>query len=260
MPRRHILYIAVAVAAAAGMVRLGAWQLQRLAERRAFNTVLRARLDSSVVAPAALPRDTAQLSYRRVRLTGAYDPSHELVLTGRTRNGSPGVFFITPLLRPGNDTAILVNRGWVYAPDAKTVADPARWRTGAVANVAAWVDTWPLGGAGTVVAKVVADGTPKPGAPLPVRRLDLAALRSRFPYPIEPYYAVLIGDTLAPVDTTRPVPVPLPAFANEGNHASYAVQWFSFALVALVGTAAFIRADRRREAGNNITGAGIYPP
>ena len=254
MPRRHLLYIFVAILTAAGTARLGVWQLGRLGERRAFNAVLRARLDSSVVEPRALPRDTALLSYRRVRLTGAYDTAHELVLTGRTRNGSPGVYFITPLLRPGTDTAILVNRGWVYSPNAKDVAEPGRWRTGAIANVAAWVDTWPLGGAGPVVL----DGPRPAGAPVPVRRLDLAALRSRFPYPIEPYYAVLIGDTLAPIDTIRPVPVPIPSITNEGNHLSYAVQWFSFAIVALVGTAAFIRSERRTITGNNATGAGIY--
>ncbi|MBI2795736.1 MAG: SURF1 family protein [Gemmatimonadetes bacterium] len=256
MQTRHTMFGLVAVLAAAGMVRLGVWQLHRLDERRAFNAILRARLDSSVVDLAALPADSASLAYRRVRLTGTYDQQHEFVLTGRTRRGSPGVFFVTPLRREGNDTAVLVNRGWVYSANAKDVADPSRWRTGAVANVPAWVDTWPLGGSGPVVV----EGKRPAGAPVPVRRLDLPALARLLPYPIEPYYAVLVGDTSAAADTTHPVPIPLPAFDNEGSHKSYAIQWFFFALLALAGTVAYIRSDLRRPAGNNATGAGNHTP
>ena len=256
MQTRHTLFALVAVLAAAGMARLGVWQLHRLDERRAFNAVLRARLDSSVVELAALPADTATLPYRRVRLTGTYDTQRELVLTGRTRRGSPGVFFITPLRREGNDTALLVNRGWVYSPNAKDVEDPSRWHTGAVANVPAWVDTWPLGGGGAVVLA----GTRRAGAPVPVRRLDLRDLGRLFPYPIAPYYAVLVGDTAAAVDTTRPVALPLPAFDSEGSHRSYAIQWFFFAFLALVGTVVYIRSDLRKPPGNNVTGAGEHTP
>ena len=48
-------------------------------------------------------------------------------MTGRTRSGSPGVHILTPLRIPESDTALLVNRGWVYSPDARTV-DLTRWR------------------------------------------------------------------------------------------------------------------------------------
>ena len=47
-----------------------------------------------------------------------------------------------------------------------------------------------------------------------------------------------------------PVPVPEPSF-DEGRHFSYAIQWFSFALIALATYAAFVRKrqnDERRRA------------
>ena len=65
-------------------------------------------------------------------------------------------------------------------------------------------------------------------------------------YPVSPYYVVWTpppGRGEPPQD--RPVRVPPPAL-DEGSHMSYAIQWFSFATVALVGGAAFVRADRRR--------------
>ena len=60
------------------------------------------------------------------------------------------------------------------------------------------------------------------------------------------YYVVATpppGETTIPLD--RPVRVPAPAL-DEGSHQSYAIQWFSFATVAVVGAAAVVRADRRR--------------
>jgi cytochrome oxidase assembly protein ShyY1 len=41
-----------------------------------------------------------------------------------------------------------------------------------------------------------------------------------------------------------------PPALDEGPHESYAVQWFSFAAVALVGAGAFVRSERRRERGS----------
>ena len=106
----------------------------------------------------------------------------------------------------------------------------------------------------------VPDPTRRAGVPVAVRRLDLPRLARLFPYPIAPYYAVLTGDDVAPSDTTRPVPIPLPAVDDEGSHRSYAIQWFFFALLSLAGTVAYVRADLRKVAGNSETGAGKDSP
>ena len=238
MQRRHISFIVIAVAAALGMARLGAWQLSRLAERRTFNAQLRSRLDSTVVSPEALPADTGRLRYRRVRLDGVFDAAHEFTLVSRSRNGSPGVFLVTPLRRAGHDTAILVVRGWVYSANARAVTDIARWRVGAVANVTAFADTYELGNPGVVFMD---------SASRAVRRLDLRALATRLPYPITPYYAMLLRDPSAAIDSTTPVAFVRPSVDDEGSHRSYAVQWFLFAVITVVGTAAYVRNDLRTD-------------
>ena len=237
MQRRHTWFIVIATAAALGMVRLGVWQLSRLDERRAFNSQLRSRLDSGLVRPERLPRDTALLRYRRVRLDGVYDSEQEMRLVSRSRNGSPGVFLVTPLRRQGNDTALLVVRGWVYSANAKDVQDPPRWRRGAVANVEGFADTYQIGNPGTVV---------EAGKGRAIRRLDLDAIAKTLPYPIEPWYVMLLRDPAAAIDSNTPVAFVRPAVNDEGPHKSYAVQWFSFALITVVGTIAYVRSDSRK--------------
>ncbi len=235
MQRRHTWFIVIAAAAALGMVRLGVWQLSRLGERRLFNAQLRSRLDSATVRPDQLPRDTARVRYRRVRLDGVYDTEREMALISRTRNGSPGVYLVTPLRPQGQDTAILVVRGWVYSANAKDVVNQARWQQSAVANIDGFADTYAIGNPGTVLEE---------GKGRAIRRLDLDSLAKALPYPIRPWYVMLLRDPAAAIDSAVPVAFVRPSVDDEANHKSYAVQWFSFALITVLGTIAYVRSDR----------------
>lgn len=227
----------LAFAAAVACARLGVWQLDRLAERRAVNARLYGRLEAPPVPLAGLPRDTASARYRRVLLAGTWDLAREAALVSRTRNGSPGVNLVTPLRIPGRDTAVLVNRGWVYAQDARRVAEPARWRPPRdTADGVAFVDVFPAGLAGEAAG--VEAGV--------LRRLDPPAIAARYPYPIAPYYLVVLPsreDTTTRRDST-PARLDVPPM-SDGPHRSYAIQWFSFAAVAIVGGLAFGRSRGR---------------
>jgi surfeit locus 1 family protein len=76
--------------------------------------------------------------------------------------------------------------------------------------------------------------------PAPRDRGDVnpAALRDSLPYPVLPVL-VQLDDTAAahPVGLRRWRP---PALDN-GPHLSYAIQWFCFALIVVVGTVALLR-------------------
>src|SRR5918992_161211 len=233
MPRRMILFALIAVAAATLFIRLGFWQLDRLAQRRARNAVLTARI---AAAPAPWS-DTTAVRYRRVRLAGRADYDREIVLAGRSRGGSPGVNLVTPLWLTGSDTAVLVNRGWVYSPDATSV-DHARWREGDTLSVEGYVEAFTEPGPGDL-----------PANQRIARRLSHQAVSARFPYPIAPAYVVAI-DPQRPAgrqaSVSPDVPVrPGPPAPDEGPHFGYALQWFAFALIAVVG--AGIAISRRVE-------------
>jgi surfeit locus 1 family protein len=206
---------------------LGFWQIRRLQARQAANAVLSGRRFAPEVSLDSLPHDTADTHFRRVRIRGIYDHGQEIIYTLRGRNGSPGVNILTPVLRPNKDTAVLVNRGWVYSPDGTTI-DTQPWREADTVNGHGFVETFPTKGPFP---------PPNPGRPRSFRRLDRSALAKLFPYPIANYFVVLTDSATSPSAPPRVEPAPL----DEGAHRSYAIQWFSFATISIIGLVIFLR-------------------
>jgi len=229
MSRRSIVFCAFAVVAAALFVRLGFWQLARLRAKVQRNAVIAAQQRTRPVQFASLPPDTVAARYRRAVVTGAFDYEHELVVSGRTHQGSPGVELVTPLRVPGSDTVVLVNRGWVYSPNAAAV-DRGRWRERDSATVTGYVELYAPDAPATTAAT----------DPRIVRRLSRREVASRIPAPLAPYYLVATGDTASAHPVRREMPV-----LDEGSHRGYAIQWFAFAAIAIVGALAVIRRERR---------------
>jgi surfeit locus 1 family protein len=227
MKFRDKAFIGLAIITALVFVRLGFWQLSRLAERRTFNAELLSRAQTAPVDFSALPTDTGDAHFRRVALKGTYDFDHEIVVTNRSRNGSPGVNIITPLRIAGSDTAVLINRGWIYAPDGMTV-DLKKWREPSEMTGEGFVENYSprIGNAKTLSHRNA------------YRWLDRLTLAQAFPYRIAPYYVVLIGDKKIVANIPPRVEVPP---LDEGPHMSYAVQWFSFAAISIFGTILYLR-------------------
>jgi surfeit locus 1 family protein len=73
-------------------------------------------------------------------------------------------------------------------------------------------------------------------------RVDIDRIEEQVPYELAPVYLSLLG-----ADTGElPVTAPPPSFDDEGSHLAYAIQWFSFALIGLVGYFFLIRRNARR--------------
>lgn len=111
------MLVAAALAASAGFVALGLWQV----ERRVWKLELIARVERRAHAdpvPAPGPDDWPRFSaagdeYRRVRIAGVYLHERETVVQASTRLGS-GYWVLTPM-RTAGDYVVLVNRGFVPA-------------------------------------------------------------------------------------------------------------------------------------------------
>ena len=227
MSKRILVFTAFAVAAAALFVRLGFWQIARLHERQALNAYIGSRIDSVPVPFFSLSRDSAVTHFRRVTVSGTPDFDHEFYMVDRSRSGSPGVWVLTPIRVPGHDTAVLVNRGWVYTPDASTV-EPSRYHA-PDSTFEGYVDEF---------QPPVAVPPPEPQH---LRTINYQRIASGLPYPIADTYVVALGaDT---VISGVPMRLSTPAL-DEGPHLSYAIQWFAFALIALGGAAFVILKDR----------------
>ncbi len=96
-------------------LRLGVWQLDRLATRRAGS--------AAALADRTLPAVDARTLHdavgnRRAIAAGVYDYEREIILRGRGRGGVPGVEVVTPLRLTGSDSAVLILRGYVPSADA----------------------------------------------------------------------------------------------------------------------------------------------
>jgi surfeit locus 1 family protein len=222
------LFVLAALAAAVVFVRLGFWQLHRRQERRARNALVIARTGAPEVDVRALPHDSTESRFRRVRVTGTPDYDHELLWAARTHAGSPGVNLLTPVRIPGTDTAVIVNRGWIYSPDGATI-DEAKWRE-RDSTFVGFADELPSVG-----------GTSYTGKPRIIARLGFNAIAKALPYPVASTYVVMTGDSAIAADRVARLTIPP---LDEGPHLSYAIQWFFFAATALVGVGYVIKQSR----------------
>jgi surfeit locus 1 family protein len=243
-PRAKTLAFGVlTVLAAAVCVRLGIWQLDRLTQRRAQNAIVRARGTMPVVSVASLQGvDTSSSHWRRVHIRGVADYAGEVVHATRSQAGSPGVHLLTPV-RPldgaWGDTAVLVLRGFVYSPDGRTF-DRDKARESDTLDLDALVIAFPPHAPGKVQMQT---------ATRAVRLLDRDTIAALTGHPLAPFLLLALGDT-AMYDITQAVRVPPPS-PSEGPHQSYAMQWFGFALVFLVGFGAFTWGPGRSGRGTS---------
>jgi len=119
----------------------------------------------------------------------------------------------------GPSAAVYVDRGWVPSPDGVHI-DQMAVREGDTATVE-----------GLAFAAPRARGD-----------VDIARLRDSVSYPLLPFIiqqTPSIRPSVSP--TVRPLyrwPAPV---LDDGPHLSYAIQWFSFAVITLVGTAVLLR-------------------
>ncbi|MDQ4149266.1 MAG: SURF1 family protein [Actinomycetota bacterium] len=232
------LLVALIVAVCAG---LGRWQLQRLEERRAENAKIAAlsslppeELTDVVPSPAPSAEEAAASAYRTVTVTGSYRPDEEIVvLTRSNSDGSrTGNHVLTPLVTSAGHI-ILVNRGWVPLTMNEPPIAEAAPPEGRVRVTGILLPSEEEGPARVSGGKDVRAAS----------KIDVPALSRQLPGPTYPLYLRLQSqDPPAPRDLPQPVPLPK---ATEGPHVSYAIQWFTFGVIALITYGALIRRELR---------------
>lgn len=242
----------VILALAILFINLCLWQLRRLDQRRASNAAVESRIDAPPVPAAQIIADTAGALYRRVEVRGAYDNTRSIVLPGRSREGTPGVNLVTPLVLEGRTDAVLVNRGWIPSADAATIeidSFPGLAREPVVGLALPFLDQR------ASVSSSAGAEPPAGGFRRVWYRVDENALRSQFPYPLAPFVVQVLphGGPLA-----YPRPLDPPAL-DEGSHLGYAMQWFSFAVIAVVGWITFLVRRRAERGGAHVVRAPPHP-
>jgi cytochrome oxidase assembly protein ShyY1 len=225
----HLLVVLLVVV----MVNLGFWQLRRLHDRREENATIEARSDQpaigldTVLTSSSSEDDVDDLRFRPVTLDGTYDAAATVQVRNRTLDGVAGDWLVTPLVLAGGDRVPVV-RGFVpLGPDG----DPLE----------AAVPDGEVHVRGAVMTPQTQDRT--------VRKdlTDLLAedttvpvlVRAEKTKPAEP------GLT-AQDDQPAALSVLPPPELTERNHLSYAVQWFIFSTIAVVGYPLILRRVLQR--------------
>jgi cytochrome oxidase assembly protein ShyY1 len=223
------------ILAAATMVGLGLWQLDRYHLRTDINNRIdAASVNQPVPLTQALPAPSpahpgvvsaapsAEASWTRVTVTGRYDVTHEILARARTVNGQVGFEIVTPLVL-SDGTAVLVDRGWL-APSEQGAAQ------------APTVPAAPTGDV-TVVGRVHApesraDQAEPFGDALSVRHIAPQQLAASVPFALYGAYVTLENQT-PPAD---PAFVALaPDHQDAAMNAGYVAQWWMFSLLTLAG-------------------------
>ncbi|MCS6845951.1 MAG: SURF1 family protein [Caldilineales bacterium] len=248
--RRYIATTLLVLAAMAVMARLGVWQLDRREQRLARNAELAAKLAAPPVslndaasAPAwPLSSDRDEVRNVRAEARGRFDFSHQVILVQQLFEGMPGVRLVAPLVLEGTERAVLVDRGWVPV-DQVEAARQGQFdvETGEVTVLGVLQPSQILfGRAAERAAQQASPGGPQTDW----YRVDIEALQRQMPYALLPVYLQQApgpqGNTALPYRSTPTVDL------SEGPHLGYAIQWFSFAVIAGVIYVALVRSRERK--------------
>jgi cytochrome oxidase assembly protein ShyY1 len=233
----HLLVVVAIVA----MVNFGFWQLRRLDERQAFNATIEERYDrpplplDELVPEGAAPDDDAleDVEWRPVSASGSYLTDESFLVVNRSQHGRAGQNVVVPL-RLDDGRILIVNRGFVpLATDVPAVP-------GREVAVVGRLRTSQRRGLGQL-------SDPGEGDLAEVQRIDIPRLTPQFPGDVVPMYVDLVASEPAE-EGPYPEPVAAPEL-GEGNHLSYAVQWFVFSIAVAVGWVLAVRRSARHVAG-----------
>lgn len=204
-------------------IKLGLWQYHKAQEKIALQQQLEQGLASASVP---LPKQINQIEdwrYKRVQVTGIYEPKYQILLDNQVNNNVVGYHVITPLKIDGQAQYVLVNRGWVkgnlnreipaietptgrqtlegdlFFPLSKffTLAEPTT-------KEIVWEKVW--------------------------QHIDMKQYKTQVPFDVKPYVIRLDPKSTAG-GFSRNWPIPKDRITV---HLGYAYQWFGFALTLFV--------------------------
>jgi len=235
--RRPWIFVTILVLiASAVMIRLGIWQLDRLAGRRAFNAQVLSQIDEPPLPLTSdvLSNDLESFEFRTVQIEGEYDLENTLVLGNQIWEDRVGVHLLTPLKIAGTEAVILVDRGWIPFEDWQNRNLVVYDEPGNVIEEGMLRVSQSKLGLRDCLDETAGE------TPFQVWCFALDGISKFFPYNLLPVYLIQApaGEQVTP--PFRAIPQ---IEISEGPHLSYAIQWFTFSAILLIGYPFFVRRE-----------------
>jgi surfeit locus 1 family protein len=214
------------------LVSLGFWQMDRAVEKRQLQVLLQERLQAPVTRIRSAASLQEDMTFRRVVVHGYFDNDHQYFMDNRVFKGQVGYGVYTPFSFDGGESWIMVNRGWTPSskdrsklPDITVTNERAELRG---------VLSQPPGQLMQLGGKMKSTNS----WPARVQNIDLTQIGQDIGKLLQPYVLHLdatsehayFQDWKPYVDTPQ-------------KNQSYAIQWFSMAVVLLL---IFVSLNSRR--------------
>lgn len=207
-----LVVIALAVSA-------GIWQTKRASYKRGLQDQYEAQ---SQARPVPLPGgqiDNGVYKYRRVSVSGQFDPAYEILLDNVIYKGVPGYEIITPLKLEYENSYVLIKRGWAprnpdrsILPEVKTPLGVVKIEGVAVPPSGRYLEL----SAQTVEGKVW-------------QNLDFKRMQQMLPARVQTLMVTQLNDNGDGLVRHWERPD-----TGIEKHIGYAFQWFALALVVVV--------------------------
>lgn len=222
-------------------IRLGFWQLDRMDQKEEFN--------SHILSVQSMPEldlsgelngiDLTTLEYRNATATGYFDFEHQVAVRNQVWTqpwgNEIGFTLLTPLIME-NGKGVLVQRGWIPLVNDS----PDSWRTfdqtvddSIHGIIRLSLEKGEMGGG-------VPDPTLSPGQSglFFWNYINIDRIQQQLPYQVLPVYI-----QQAPESNENELPYKsIPTLElTDGAHLGYALQWFFYALLLIVGYPYYIQ-------------------
>jgi len=205
------------------LVSLGFWQMDRAIEKQQLQVLTQERLESSVTRIRSTANLQEDMNFRRATMSGRFDNKHQYLLDNRIYKGQVGYGVYTPFSFDGGESWIMVNRGWTPSGKDRTELPNIDVRNNS---------TELLGVLSPPPGQLMQLGDRQEVSnswPVRVRNIDLALIERELGVRVQDYVLHLdatseqayFQDWKPYVDTPQK------------NH-TYAIQWFSMAVVLLL--------------------------
>ncbi|MCT1458047.1 SURF1 family protein [Aestuariimicrobium sp. p3-SID1156] len=217
---KRLLVLLVGVIIATIMVFLGLWQANTFRTQGA-----QANEERAALAPVPLPSkahgtQVAELYGRQVTLTGEYLPEYQYYV------GTKPPLSVVTAFRAKDGTVVAIVRGQVTSRET-----PSSPPTGVVTQTGLLMPS-----------QKDVTGDPSPGLPTPrIPQVRLERLAQEWPAPLLNGYLTL-GAEDATAQSLTPSQVVLPEGEGHQRNAGYALQWWVFAVFALIMTFIWARS------------------
>lgn len=198
---------------------LGLWQLDRAQQKeRAAQQLAERRSQPPRELTGTLEPDDVE-AFRKARVRGVFEPEGQIFIENRKQGNRTGYHVITPLRLTGSDIRVLVNRGWVPRPPQAGQLPPAP----------------------APAEPVVVNGLMQVPSPPALTLGDPSNWDRVWPYFTVEAYAARASFPVLPLLLLQD-PADTSGFVRQWRlkqptpwmHIGYAIQWFAFALIALV--------------------------